>query len=1730
MDSEKSPNKKGAFMRFLGEYRALLIKMLLLTKRKRGQTIVEFLLAYIFLALLIGMRFLLARSYYPARQITAFRPYDSMLSNSTTANITYYYPNNTCTQQIVQTAVNSLSQNVPGFSTNIQVLSTPVLSSYSSSTLESIFAFIYFTNVDSACSSAASMPDQVQYTLRMQENGLTYYQAQRVKLAASDYLWRRAPEDFCQDNKTILNYTTQFLGVQYFVDLSIIQYVTNINQSESSVYMNHFGCPEVYIDQLSSGFAFFVPLFFSIIYVVTFVLNVGYIVEERANKTKEYLRIFGLRTWVNNLVWITRSMCIFFVLTCIATLLSKVGIKGTTDTGVSKAVFNGADWTVVWTVLFVYSIEVSVFAVFFGQLFKRPLLSKLIGLVIWIITFIDFYASAPVGLRYFLCFLPNAGLLFCIQVMQQYDRRSGGTASMGDLYTNIFQYKLYIGLCLLVMLIYSVMYFFLAIYVERLNPGEFGVAQRWNYLFQKSYWKPSVVSPIDSDDDFNIVNNGVSKGSNWMELDQVEQKKSPTMRISHLNKTFDKFQAVSDLSLEFFEGEVCTLLGHNGAGKTTTTFILVGMMRPTSGSVTIKGLDNRLQIEKVRQHLGFCPQYDILYDELSVEEHLELVAQMRHMDDEKMKASIDTILPLIGLSNDRNTLSKDLSGGMKRRLSIGISLINDPKVVILDEPTSGIDPYNRRLIWTIIRKLKLTGKCVLLTTHFLEEADVLSDRIAIMSRGRLQASGTPDYLKQRTDFEYRLLMDKQDISSSDRITQFIQGYVGSVVLERESAAELVYGIKRGESKNIEQLISGLDQNKEAIGINSYGVSMTTIEDVFLRLVQEEEENEQMQEGNRRQLGEEVFRKQYPRVRGMNLFWARIRALLIKRWHVSRRQTNIFLGFFLLTILLEILNVAAIPTPQEIQNSLTTYARIADAQVTLIPSIYNSQTVVAYANSNANNVESRLISYLSDTGATVDEIFSDTVLSYVTGRYYQTEDIFINTYQLGLAAYNNGTLLSPSLRMNAYFSTVNFHTMPTSLGAAATNLFQFYANSSSKSIVTINQPIITSPAATSYIAQIINVLYCFEVFPISLFSLFNSIIATIYIAILLLTLVTERISNSKDLQLLTNLKRRGYWLANWIFDFSLCLILISLLTIIIKIGSAANPKSDAEVHVYQNSTAAGVFFLMFLMYTLASLPFAYVFSFIPKSSIMGFSNFFILNVIGCVIDAVISSFPVFIKNDTPSAGPTKIYSTISAIRYIGAVLLPTINLKQAIANIQLHENSACITSWNLLLGTKLSSTGSLMATSQPGVGTQFIIFIVQIAFWLVILAVVEHCSRVRKGRQGCCCGRDSSNAMLSEEWDDSNLDEDVKLERRLILQNNPIATESVIVVKDLVKAFNSKKKQSNGDRVYLAVNHLNFHVQKRACFGLLGANGAGKTTTFRMLINDIKSTSGSIIINGKNISKKKRDLELGFCPQFDWLIPDLSVFETLMLFARLKGVEESEISDMCYNMMNIFGLEAYENRLVQKLSGGNKRKVSAALAFMANPELVFLDEPTTGLDAAAKRKLWKVIRTARDVGLTIIMTSHSMEECEALCTKIGIMNKGQFMCLGNLQHLRTRFGNGYAVKIKVAGDDIEGVKENLIASLPGIEVQDQYNEMLFCNLPFSYSLTNEANARKLPYNLGRVFEVLNQKKEQKIIESYSVSQTTLEQIFVQLAGEDEEAIRDKRGNNQNNAIQPPTTRL
>jgi hypothetical protein len=296
----------------------------------------------------------------------------------------------------------------------------------------------------------------------------------------------------------------------------------------------------------------------------------------------------------------------------------------------------------------------------------------------------------------------------------------------------------------------------------------------------------------------------------------------------------------------------------------------------------------------------------------------------------------------------------------------------------------------------------------------------------------------------------------------------------------------------------------------------------------------------------------VFRTDHKRETGARLFWLRILALLIKHWHVFRRQYVILFGFFLLPILIEILIVSALPTPQQIQASLTQNSRVPNAQVTLLPSLYDPHTIVTYSDNNGNNVQSNLINYLQSAGATVNPISTDTVFNYVASQYLTSENVFINKYQMAFASYNNLTASVPTLVFNSYFSTVNYHTMPTSLSVASTNLFQFYANSTAKKIITTNQPVLTISTTTTSLDQFFQIIYCFDTLPLSLFNFLNSIIATLFISILIIPLIQERITHSKDLQLLTNLTKRSYWLSNSIFDILSCFVLCILLTLIVKV--------------------------------------------------------------------------------------------------------------------------------------------------------------------------------------------------------------------------------------------------------------------------------------------------------------------------------------------------------------------------------------------------------------------------------------------------------------------------------------------------------------------------------------------------------------------------------------------------
>jgi ABC-2 type transport system ATP-binding protein len=214
----------------------------------------------------------------------------------------------------------------------------------------------------------------------------------------------------------------------------------------------------------------------------------------------------------------------------------------------------------------------------------------------------------------------------------------------------------------------------------------------------------------------------------------------------NLTKSFDGFKAVDGLNLKIKKGEVFGFLGPNGAGKTTSISMMVGLLRPTSGQILIDGKDVK-QIDRVK--IGICPQEIVLWESLTCYESLKFMGEMYEVPDDILKKRVEKLLKELMLTEKANTIVSNLSGGMKRRLNLAMALIHSPEIVLLDEPSEGLDPQSRRVLWKFIRSLRDDeGKTVILTTHLMDEADRLSDRIAIIDHGKLLRLDTPQNLKR----------------------------------------------------------------------------------------------------------------------------------------------------------------------------------------------------------------------------------------------------------------------------------------------------------------------------------------------------------------------------------------------------------------------------------------------------------------------------------------------------------------------------------------------------------------------------------------------------------------------------------------------------------------------------------------------------------------------------------------------------------------------------------------------------------------------------------------------------------------------------------------------------------------------------------------------------------------------------------------------------------------------
>lgn len=299
--------------------------------------------------------------------------------------------------------------------------------------------------------------------------------------------------------------------------------------------------------------------------------------------------------------------------------------------------------------------------------------------------------------------------------------------------------------------------------------------------------------------------------------------------VESLVRRFGDLVAVDDVSFRIAPGETYGLLGPNGAGKTTTISMVAGLIAADSGSVTVAGQAMTPRTTEPKRHVGLVPQELAIYPELSGRENLALFGRLQGLRKAELRARVDEVLELIGLADRAKDRSKEYSGGMKRRLNIGIGLLNRPTLLILDEPTVGVDPQSRNAILESVEALSVEGMAVLYTTHYMEEAERLCDRIGIIDSGRLQAEGTRDELVRLTGGTDTIrLGGSGDLAAAAEELRLIPG-VERVDTERRSATLTV--------KDAPALVAQVVGTATSYGVvlSDVEISRPDLESVFLHL-------------------------------------------------------------------------------------------------------------------------------------------------------------------------------------------------------------------------------------------------------------------------------------------------------------------------------------------------------------------------------------------------------------------------------------------------------------------------------------------------------------------------------------------------------------------------------------------------------------------------------------------------------------------------------------------------------------------------------------------------------------------------------------------------------------------------------------------------------------------------------------------------------------------------------
>eukprot|EP01133_Synstelium_polycarpum_P012374 gene12374-14517_t len=1467
---------------------------------------------------------------------------------------------------------------------------------------------LYF---NSTAPASASMP--FEYSIRMDSADLPSNTDTKDSMATSrDY------------------FTTGFSTLQLAVDQSILMSLANYTEGVI-VYNQLFPDPytEVWQQWRRARDEIYITVAGIFITAALFMFSFRLVTElviEKETKIREGMKMMGMSDMAYFLSWNITSLYISVPVTFLIIVALKV----------TQIIYH-ANFGVVLVLFFLYLFTLlllgNILSLFFDKSKFAGLLSYFFVLILAVAGIFVAKADMSRSAKLILSLLSPIAFNNASYSMALKDK--DGIDPSTSIYATEYQI---IGMLAIDCVLYTLLFW----YLEKVVPGEFGTTQSLFFFLKPSYWRKT--KP-----DYSSIINDVEAGNDDVELIPMEIRAKVTVSIRNLGKEFNTGNglrvAVDGLYLDMYQDQIHAFLGHNGAGKSTTIGMLTGLMPPTKGDAIIQGNSIVGQMGAVRQTIGVCPQHDIIWKELTVLEHLTIYAALKGVPSHLIAKTAEDMAVEVGLADKINAPAGSMSGGQKRKLCLGIAFIGRSEVIFLDEVTSGMDPLSRRGVWDFLLKYK-QGRTIILTTHFMDEADFLGDRIAIISHGRLRCDGSSLFLKKKFGIGYLLTLAKQGACDSPNVIKFVQSHIPDAAVLSDAGTELSLRLPSGSVDKFVDFFRDLDNQKPHLGIGNYGISVTTMEEVFLRIGQEStQDGRQFSLTSNAGFDADSARAAISTSSTGRRVGQQLRGLLAKRISTSLKDLK---GFFLSILLPALIIIASIVVYRVVKLDKTLFNEV------ITPLTFSMDQFGANNFVPIHTVDGNVSSLLSSPYASHFVPVTDDFTKFLEKNF--TNDAGALLFETSLnpsnAPFDPTNPFANNLTYNAMYNTEWLHSLPAHMNLVHDALTRSASNNQIAGIRTTSLPF--KHVLTLIEIQVSSVDITAILYFIMLFMAGYALMAGSFAG----NICSERAFNIKRLLYISGCKKHVYWLSNLIWDYFFAALLIIIVTIALAV---------VEENFRKN---IGLAIIAQVFYCVAIIPLAYLFSYRFRTHGKATGAIFgIFYAIGLVFIIAM----IYIRVRAISNMNLDTQRVADIMDHVFYALSPLYCLGRVLLNISNFPGLA------RLPQVEIKNQWALNACGYP-----LLYLTGHMILWLSWLFILDLVPEIR--------GKLRNPRNVAAPSPPHNEDSDVTAER-LRVRSMSSENDEIVVIKGLHKLFPKKGKNPAKNAVY----NTTLGIPRGQTFGLLGMNGAGKTTTLSMLAGDIGPTSGAATLNGYDlITQRSQALaSIGSCPQFDALVPLLTAREHLRLYARIKGVPENLIEATVEAFVSMMDLTGIANSNVGGYSGGNKRKLSLSIAMLGNPAVVFLDEPSTGCDPQVRRFMWNVI-SELGRNKVIIITTHSMEECEALCQRISIMKDGQFTCLGSNQHVKSKFGSGYSIDIKFKKEHLENGANAVLQAFPGSFLLDRHDLMA------NFELPNPANR---PILVSEIFSKL-QHNLAYLLDDYSVSQTSLEQgqiLFVLL---------------------------